>query len=187
MLKLARGEGNDALVCCAVSGLEFRRLVGHRDYVSSVGFNPTNPSQLVSASWDKTIRLWDVDSGKELKKLEGHSPDNEECTCKHDAGEDEDGYEADLNCPVQGHSDVVWSVAWGFDGKLLASGGAEHKIILWDPKKGARLKTLEGHSDAVFGVAWSIDGLIASASRDRTLKLWNPSAGECLKTLEGHM
>ena len=30
MLKLARGEGNDAIVCCAVSGLEFRRLVGHR-------------------------------------------------------------------------------------------------------------------------------------------------------------
>ena len=38
----------------------------------------------------------------------------------------------------------------------------------------------------VFGVAWSIDGLIASASRDRSLKLWNPIAGECLKTLEGH-
>ena len=30
MLKLARGEGNEAVVCCAVSGLEFRRLVGHR-------------------------------------------------------------------------------------------------------------------------------------------------------------
>jgi WD40 repeat protein len=39
--------------------------------VFSVGFNPTNPSQLVSGSGDKTIRLWDVDSGKELKKLEG--------------------------------------------------------------------------------------------------------------------
>ena len=35
-------------------------------------------------------------------------------------------------------------------------------------------------------MAWSIDGLLASASRDRTVKLWNPSAGECLKTLEGH-
>jgi WD40 repeat protein len=39
--------------------------------VFSVDFNPTNPSQLVSGSGDKTIRLWDVDSGKELKKLEG--------------------------------------------------------------------------------------------------------------------
>ena len=37
------------------------------------------------------------------------------------------------------------SVAWRFDGKLLASGGSDAKIILWDPKKGERLKTLEGH------------------------------------------
>ena len=40
--------------------------------VNCVQFNPTDPSQLVSGSIDKTIRLWDVDSGKELKKLEGH-------------------------------------------------------------------------------------------------------------------
>ena len=40
---------------------------------------------------------------------------------------------------------MVFCVAWGFDGKLLASGGADNKIILWDPKKGERLKTLEGH------------------------------------------
>ena len=78
-------------------------------------------------------------------------------------------------------------VAWRFDGELLASGGRDDKIILWDPKKGARLKTLEGHSDAVFGVAWSIDGLLASCSSDKTVKIWNPSSsGECLKTLKCH-
>ena len=37
------------------------------------------------------------------------------------------------------------SVAWRFDGKVLASGGDDNKIILWDPNKGERLKTLEGH------------------------------------------
>jgi WD40 repeat protein len=37
-------------------------LEGHSEYVSCVHFNPTNPSQLVSGSGDKTIRLWDVDS-----------------------------------------------------------------------------------------------------------------------------
>ena len=47
-------------------------------------------------------------------------------------------------------SDWVWSVAWRFDGKVLASGGGDNKIILWDPNKGERLKTLEGHRLANF-------------------------------------
>ena len=42
------------------------------------------------------------------------------------------------------------------------------------------------HSHRVMSVAWSIHGLLASGSRDNTVKIWNPSAGECLKTLEGH-
>ena len=37
------------------------------------------------------------------------------------------------------------TVGWRFDGKVLASGGGDNKIILWDPNKGERLKTLEGH------------------------------------------
>ena len=45
---------------------------------------------------------------------------------------------------------MVLTVGWRFDGKLLASGGADNKIILWDPKKGERLKTLEGHRLAKF-------------------------------------
>ncbi len=62
----------------------------------------------------------------------------------------------------------VMSIAWGFDGKLLASGGGEskvtaggqvvegdNKIILWDPKKGERLKTLEGHRLAKLFFFWS--------------------------------
>ncbi len=45
---------------------------------------------------------------------------------------------------------------------------------------------LENGSGEVYAVDWSIDGLLASGSRDWTVKIWNPSAGECLKTLKGH-
>ena len=42
-------------------------------------------------------------------------------------------------------SDLVFTVDFSFDGKVLASGGRDNRIILWDPNKGERLKTLEGH------------------------------------------
>jgi WD40 repeat protein len=53
----------------------------------------------------------------------------------------------------------------------------------WSPE----LQTLEGHSDSVWTVAFSQDGqLLASGSRDRTIKLWDPITGAVKHTLEGH-
>ena len=76
MLKLARGEGNDAIVCCVVSGLEFRRLVGHRAQINNVRFS-LDGTMLASCSGgyrqnDNSVRLWNVGTGEQLKKLEGH-------------------------------------------------------------------------------------------------------------------
>src|SRR5271155_2351362 len=49
------------------------------------------------------------------------------------------------------------------------------------------LQTLEGHSDWVEAVAFSQDGkLLASVSRDRTVRLWDPATGTALQTLAGH-
>ncbi len=161
----------------------------HSECVSAVAVSPDG-KWIASGSCDKTVKVVMVETGRVVHTLKGHSPDNEECTCKHDAGRDKQEYEADLNCPVQGHSGEVLCVVWAPDGSKLVSGGGRGEIKLWSPSTGECLDTLEGHSDAVFGVAWSIDGLIASASRDRTLErmiiIWNPSAGECLKVLKGH-
>ena len=68
MLKLARGEGNEAVVCCAVSGLEFH----HRGAVLACEFAPKGDT-IVSGSSDKTLQIWDVALGTCQATLEGHS------------------------------------------------------------------------------------------------------------------
>src|SRR5204863_9865786 len=70
------------------------------------------------------------------------------------------------------------------DGTLLATGGYDQKIILWEVASGQPLRTLAGHNGPVFGLAFRPDGkILASASGDRTVKLWNVADGARLDTL----
>ena len=88
---------------------------------------------------------------------------------------------------VEGHTRWVVSVAFSRDGEILASGGDDDSIRLWNVATGTLLQTLIGHTSAVSGVAFSPDGeILASGSYDRTIRLWNVVTGTLLQTLEGH-
>jgi WD40 repeat protein len=82
-----------------------------------------------------------------------------------------------------GHTDAVYGVAISPDGKTLASGAYDNKIILWDLETGKPLRTLDGHNGAILGLAFRTDGqVLASASGDRTAKLWDVKTGDRLDT-----
>lgn len=86
---------------------------------------------------------------------------------------------------LQGHTNLVWSVAWNREGRILATGSHDQTIKLWDTHTGECLKTLRGHSNWVWFVAWSADGqTLASDSSDETIKIWDVNTGECQKTLK---
>jgi predicted NACHT family NTPase len=73
----------------------------------------------------------------------------------------------------------VLSVAFSPDGTMLASGGKDTKVHIWDVATGTEWHSLEGHTGAVTSVCWSADGtVIASAGKDGYVILWNRSTGE---------
>lgn len=95
--------------------------------------------------------------------------------------------------PTLGHSRLILSLAFNPDGSLLASGGMDGRVCLWNLTRqpsGALVapeKTLTGHSGEVWSVAFSPDGrLLASGSRDGTIRLWNVADGQEVQTLPGH-
>ncbi|WP_437839850.1 CHAT domain-containing protein [Sorangium sp. So ce1153] len=174
-----------------------RTLEGHTDAVDGVAI--TSDGRIaVSASWDKTLKVWDLATGQLLRTLEGHTdavmgvavtPDGRIAVS---ASLDKtlkvwDLATGQLLRTLEGHTDVVSGVAVTPDGRIAVSASSDKTLKVWDLATGQLLRTLEGHTDVVSGVAVTPDGRIAvSASSDKTLKVWDLATGQVLRTLKGH-
>ena len=172
-------------------------LEGHTDNVWSVAFSP-NGKMLASASWDQTVRIWNVNTGRLLHTLTEHTNEVLSVAFSPDgntlASADWDGTmhlwnprNGTLKRTLTGHAGGVTSVAFSPDGRTLASGSADRTVRLWNPNNGKLKRTLIGHTNTVDAVAFSPDGdILASGSRDTTVRLWNPNNGKLKRTLTGH-
>lgn len=85
---------------------------------------------------------------------------------------------------LTGHKDAIYAMALTADGKILATGSYDRKIILWNTANGKPTQKLEGHNGAIYGLAFRKGGqVLASASADATVKLWEVKTGKRLDTL----
>ncbi|HKI31789.1 MAG TPA: protein kinase [Gemmataceae bacterium] len=88
---------------------------------------------------------------------------------------------------LEGHANIVTSVAFSPAGLRLASGHWDHTVKIWDGVTGKELFSVKGHSGFVYSVAFSPDGQrLASASNDQTVKIWDSATGKELISLKGH-
>ncbi|KAA9349849.1 caspase family protein [Larkinella humicola] len=86
--------------------------------------------------------------------------------------------------PLAGHVGTISSTAYNPDGSLVASGGYDNTIKLWDFKSGKVVKTLTGHSGIVYAIRFYKNGkFLVSGSSDKTLKIWDWQSGKMIKSI----
>jgi WD40 repeat protein len=177
-----------------------RTLTGHTQWVNSVAVSPDG-TWAASGSDDRTIKIWDMETGECRTTLEGHTdrvlsvsitPDGKRILSGSldnsiRVWDAESGREL---MKLEGHTNGPWTVAALRDNARALSGGWDNTLKLWDLASGKCLRTIEcGTEDAdnVFSSAVNPAGTqVLSGHRDGRIGLWNLETGKCLVTLRGH-
>jgi WD40 repeat protein len=160
-----------------------------------VTFSPDG-LHIVSGSHDKTILVWDAQTGHQLAMLEGHSGCVSSVAFSFDGTQIVSGSE-DKTVRVwnartgqqvalfEGHTDWVWSVAFSKGGAHIVSGSGDNSVRVWNMRSGKQLAVLDGHNDWALFVAFSPDGAqIVSGSDDNTVRVWDTRTGNQLAVID---
>jgi len=132
----------------------------HADYVKCVATPSQSTNWVASGGLDRKIYLWDLAGGGKTMEID---------VSGEDITEKGSVYALSVN-----HS-------------ILASGGPESIVRLWDPSTGKRITKFVGHTDNIRAILVNESGdMVLTASSDQTVKVWSVTAGRCMHTLTMH-
>jgi len=171
-----------------------RTLSGHTFGTRAVAMTPDG-RRAVSASGDKTLKVWDLKSGQEIRTLSGHASEVKAVAVTPDgrhavsASGDKTLKVWDLKSgqeiqTLSGHSMRVNAAIMTPDGRRAVSASDDCTLKVWDLKSGQEIQTLSGHTLTVKAVALTPDGLhVISGSWDNTIRIWDLKRGRETQTL----
>ncbi len=172
-------------------------LHGHTDRVDSAVFDPSG-SLVLTASTDRTARIWDARTGRQLLTFSGHRQmltsasfsANGQTVLTTSADGTARLWEVSsgrLLHELVGHGVAVENGQFSPNGSAVVTAGHDGAARIWDVQSGRLLHTLAGHRDRVTTATFSRDGRrILTASWDRSARIWDAGSGRLLRVLVGH-
>jgi guanine nucleotide-binding protein subunit beta-2-like 1 protein len=178
-------------------GTPKRRLTGHSHFVQDVVIS-SDGQFAMSASWDSTLRLWDLNKGTTTRRFVGHEKDVLSVAFSIDNRQIVSGSrdksvklwntlgECKYSITEDGHNGWVSCVRFSPSTKnnLIVSGGWDKVVKVWSLGNCKLQTNLVGHTGYINSITVSPDGsLCASGGKDGTAMLWDLNKGEHLYSL----
>lgn len=178
-------------------GEKIFELNGHREPILAAKLSP-DETQIALSSWDATLSIWDVKTGKKINHLDFNNSSAYSVSYTPDGlylitgrlGKSLDMWEPDSRTHVKtfiGHTDVVSCIQFHPTQKnIMISSSWDGSVRAWDITTGLMVKKIKTTSP-VHACLFSPDGKsIITAGNDRKIRIWNYETGEALHVLEGH-